>query len=189
MKKIYVVTAADRLKIGVATDVTKRVKQLRIGCPNIEVAYESGPISNAFKVEKKLHKEFEEFSIGNEWFSGLDCNSAVERVRSAVYAYGNFEEEEESAGDESFNGLLKWVFSDWEEHIRCMEKEIEEINKDIECLKEQALDMGFSELEIQTIIDNAGKEAEENIRRREEEKMRRLYAQAVLWTAAGDMTK
>ena len=157
MKKIYVITDGDRLKIGVAKDVAKRAKQIRTGCPNVYVAYESEPISNAFKVEKKLHKEFEAFSIGNEWFSGLERNSVVERVRSAVYAYGNFEEKEESAGDESFDGLLKWFFSDWEEHIRCMEKEIEEINKDIECLKEQARDMGFSELEIQTIIDNAEK--------------------------------
>lgn len=69
MKKVYVVTAGDRLKIGVASDVAKRVKQLRIGCPTIEIAYESEPISNAFKVEKKLHKEFEAFSIGNEWLS------------------------------------------------------------------------------------------------------------------------
>lgn len=87
MKKVYVVTAGDRLKIGVASDVAKRVKQLRIGCPTIEIAYESEPISNAFKVEKKLHKEFEAFSIGNEWLSGLDFNSAVERARFVVYAY------------------------------------------------------------------------------------------------------
>ena len=155
MKKVYVITDGDRLKIGAAKDVAKRTKQIRTGCPNAYVAYESEPISNAFKVEKMLHREFESFAIGHEWFSGVDRNQVIERVKIAVSEHGCFAEKEARRSDESYERLMKLLFCESEDYIRRVDKEIEEINKEIEQLKEQAREIGISEWKIQKIIDDA----------------------------------
>ena len=60
----------DHIKIGVAHDVQKRLKQLETGAGvNLEVAYRSLLCSNAFKVEKAVHNQFDKNKIFGEWYN------------------------------------------------------------------------------------------------------------------------
>ena len=59
----------DRIKIGVAQNVDKRIKQLETGAgTELELVYKSIVMSNAYEVEKILHKYFEEYRVHGEWF-------------------------------------------------------------------------------------------------------------------------
>ena len=59
----------ETVKIGVAQDVEKRIKQLetRAGI-QLELIYKSMICSNAFSIERDVHKHFEEYRTFGEWF-------------------------------------------------------------------------------------------------------------------------
>jgi len=68
---VYVIgdPVKNLVKIGVAQDVNKRLKQLQTGnSTELEVLWVSCVCSNAYKVESIAHKKFEEHKILNEWF-------------------------------------------------------------------------------------------------------------------------
>lgn len=68
---IYVVKNPlnETVKIGVAQDVDKRIKQLQTGAGiELELIYKSMICSNAFAIEKDVHKYFEEYRTFGEWF-------------------------------------------------------------------------------------------------------------------------
>ena len=59
----------ETVKIGVANDVEKRMKQLQTGAGiELELIYKSMICSNAFSIEKDVHKHFEEYRTFGEWF-------------------------------------------------------------------------------------------------------------------------
>ena len=59
----------ETIKIGVANDVEKRIKQLQTGAGiELELIYKSMICSNAFSIEKDVHKHFEEYRTFGEWF-------------------------------------------------------------------------------------------------------------------------
>ena len=59
----------ETIKIGVAQDVDKRIKQLQTGAGiELELVYQSLICSNAFSIEKDVHSEFEEYRTFGEWF-------------------------------------------------------------------------------------------------------------------------
>ena len=59
----------ETVKIGVANDVEKRIKQLQTGAGiELELIYKSMICSNAFSIEKDVHKHFEEYRTFGEWF-------------------------------------------------------------------------------------------------------------------------
>jgi Rha family phage regulatory protein len=59
----------ETVKIGVAQDVDKRIKQLQTGAGiELELIYKSMICSNAFAIEKDVHKYFEEYRTFGEWF-------------------------------------------------------------------------------------------------------------------------
>lgn len=161
MKKIYVMEAGERLKIGVAKDVSKRARQLKTGCPQIKVVYESEPLSNAFRIERILHDEYRNAAIGNEWFAGVDKSQVIVQARSAVAAYGLYEEKKADDIDK-VSKMMSMLFKDEEEFVQRVEREIKEINCEINELREQMIGAGFSCEEIQEIINKAEQEVENN---------------------------
>ena len=59
----------ETVKIGVANDVDKRLKQLQTGAGiELELIYKSVICSNAFSIERDVHKHFEEYRTFGEWF-------------------------------------------------------------------------------------------------------------------------
>ena len=79
MTKAYVYFIKESLgelapiKIGVATDVEKRLKVLQTGnSRRLECLAILGPFhqERAFKVEASLHRKFKKFKIRGEWFLG-----------------------------------------------------------------------------------------------------------------------
>jgi hypothetical protein len=73
---VYVLTAREFVKIGVASDVERRRRSVQGGCPHpIEVAYVTEPMHRiaAFALENALHTRFADstalVSGDNEWFT------------------------------------------------------------------------------------------------------------------------
>ena len=59
----------ETIKIGVAQDVEKRLRQLQTGAGiELELVYQSLICSNAFSIEKDIHTKFEEYRTFGEWF-------------------------------------------------------------------------------------------------------------------------
>ncbi len=65
---VYVISAGDFIKIGVARDVSKRVHQMRVGCPfEIEVL-RAWPCSDPYAFERRLHHQLRAYRVRGEWF-------------------------------------------------------------------------------------------------------------------------
>lgn len=59
----------ETIKIGVAQDVDKRIKQLQTGAGiELELIYKSMICSNAFAIERDVHEYFKEYRTFGEWF-------------------------------------------------------------------------------------------------------------------------
>lgn len=68
-QSIYVIPANGLVKIGIASDVNRRLAALRTGNPHIEsVAYASAKLRCAGDVEKAVHLELAAFKVRGEWF-------------------------------------------------------------------------------------------------------------------------
>lgn len=74
---VYFIRSKEATKIGVATDLKQRLAVLSTGNPNkltVHKYIECNSRSEAFAMEKALHKKFASINILNEWFSssGID---------------------------------------------------------------------------------------------------------------------
>lgn len=69
----YVYGAIDgvgRVKIGISSNPTERIKQLNVGNPNeLELVYVKRADKPRHQSETELHTEFDNFRIRGEWFS------------------------------------------------------------------------------------------------------------------------
>lgn len=68
---VYIIENKDNgaIKIGVATDPERRLKQLQTGSVSeLEIVYQSYVCSNAFEIEKNTHNKFENYHIRGEWY-------------------------------------------------------------------------------------------------------------------------
>ena len=66
---IYLAKCGDRYKIGVSKNVETRIKQLNNRPYKVELVASSGLIENAYKIEKELHIEYDDYRLEGEWFS------------------------------------------------------------------------------------------------------------------------
>ncbi len=82
MKRLYVLQAGGFLKIGITSDIQKRVQQLQTGCPYPLKPLREYRLTNAEKVEGILLRRLERFNIGGEWLLG-DALSEVEAIVNA----------------------------------------------------------------------------------------------------------
>lgn len=82
MYKIYLIFAntegIGQWKIGITTDIDKRLQILKVGNPNIvgvESTYEIYERDVAYKVENLIKRELKQYRVKGEWFSH-DCLNA-----------------------------------------------------------------------------------------------------------------
>ena len=65
-------------KVGIATDIGKRLLSLQTGNPfEINLYYEKYFKDNVFKIEKECHKSIYSYNIRGEWFK-IDMDKANE---------------------------------------------------------------------------------------------------------------
>lgn len=75
----------ETVKIGVAQDVDKRMKQLQTGAGiELELVYKSLICSNAFSIEKDVHNEFDEYRTFGEWFK-INPNTVINFLETRTY--------------------------------------------------------------------------------------------------------
>lgn len=74
-QQIYVIQARDIVKVGITSDITARLKSLRVANPYIsEAAFISDRLPDASRIEKLVHQELRQFQVttsngpGREWF-------------------------------------------------------------------------------------------------------------------------
>lgn len=68
VKKVYLIRAAQFYKIGITSDVKKRLKAIQTGCP-IRCEYIGYiPTHEPEVLERELHRKFQQFKTSGEWF-------------------------------------------------------------------------------------------------------------------------
>jgi hypothetical protein len=73
------------IKIGVATDIRKRVKQLQIGSASpIVLRWQS---AGGYALESHLHEKFTRLRIGGEWFDFQRTADPVKTIEKAAQAF------------------------------------------------------------------------------------------------------
>ena len=78
MQNIYFITDREYVKIGIANDVHKRLKQLQTGNPKqLELLFF---IKGELETELFLHNYYKEYKVKNEWFDLLPLNITKEEV-------------------------------------------------------------------------------------------------------------
>lgn len=78
-KKVYLIRAAQFYKIGITSDVKKRLRAIQTGCP-IQCEYIGYiPTHEPEILEKDLHRKFQQFKTSGEWFDLGD-----DHIRSLV---------------------------------------------------------------------------------------------------------
>lgn len=85
---VYVIKElkTSRRKIGISKDPEERLKCLQIGNSHrLDLEYCSKPIANAREIELRLHKAFQEFSVGGEWFTNqLPIQEVLQTIASEI---------------------------------------------------------------------------------------------------------
>lgn len=70
MRSVYIVQAGDEpfYKIGIASDVKQRVRQIRTNSPLEPRVIATRSLENAHALEQDLHAIFERHHLHGEWF-------------------------------------------------------------------------------------------------------------------------
>jgi hypothetical protein len=69
---IYLISAGEHVKIGVAKDVKKRLAGLQTGNPvQLEVLTSYAPKVDPYLLEKLLHEHFKDIRMSGEWFKNV----------------------------------------------------------------------------------------------------------------------
>jgi hypothetical protein len=79
---VYIIKSDDCVKIGISTDVAKRIRSIRTQSGrNIDRVFVSESCSNYYSVEAKLHRHFKDKRLHGEWFK-VDFESVVHELKS-----------------------------------------------------------------------------------------------------------
>lgn len=159
-KKIYVFKHEEKYKIGTSHYVKRRLEQVSCGFPFTEVIYESNYLKNPYFVEKQLHKLFQKYRIGGEWFSFVDLNL----IDETIHKIGEYISEEEMCSikkeysdslEENISKISKKIFgltdSSVEEYIKLSieNEEIEKFTNAVKGLDEPNI---YSDLIYQNVL-------------------------------------
>jgi len=86
MSSLYIIRAksphkTNLVKIGVSTNIEKRLKQIQTSCPYKIELFEKANVKDAFGHERALHNQYKKFKLKGEWFLlpdwilfGLGCD-------------------------------------------------------------------------------------------------------------------
>jgi hypothetical protein len=88
-RRVYLMKAAEKVKIGVSKNVQMRQKQLQTGCPDeIELLKTWNP-SDALEIESKLHSQLFSRAERGEWFDISDTTATglIDAIDLFIEAY------------------------------------------------------------------------------------------------------
>lgn len=111
MDNIYILKSDGFYKIGVATDVGRRVKELQTGNPHTIECVFSRQVPEAYEIEKFLHDTFAEYRVKGEWFK-FD-NKILEVVKDQVV----FSMRLHNIGAEDAERIKRWWLL--QDHPKC----------------------------------------------------------------------
>lgn len=74
MKLIYLLECGGRYKIGISSNIKRRIKDLNNRPFKVNCLAKSIYLKNAYKIEHELHSLFERYRIDGEWFN-FDSNT------------------------------------------------------------------------------------------------------------------
>lgn len=154
MKSIYVFESNGQFKIGISKNVNKRLRSIKTGNPSVRAAYESEKITNAYKVESMIHSHFASYRTNGEWFSVPLTVDIIETVKGFVEKYGTREELPKTKEDKLAR-LLESLFVSNQVEIAALSDENKKIDMENERLKEQLRSFGWSDFDIQKIVEAA----------------------------------
>ncbi len=87
---VYVIEGPDSVKIGFSIEPEARCYGLAVrGKKKLRLVHATMPLKNARVVERTVHRKFERFALGGEWFSVpvVDACDAVEAVARETDPY------------------------------------------------------------------------------------------------------
>lgn len=154
MKSIYVFESHGQFKIGVSQNVDARLRSIMVGNPSVQAIYESEQVENAYKVENMIHNHFVVYHTSGEWFSIPPQVNIIETVKWFVEKYGA-RKENPKTGEDKLKRMLERIFAPIKKTIVEMEEENEKINMENEKLKRKLQSRGWSDSDIQKIVDEA----------------------------------
>lgn len=105
--RVYVFSAGEFVKVGLAENVRARIQVTRTHCPmQVELAYQSGVMRRwlAKQVERECHDRLEAFSVTGEWFR-IGVKEAVEIVKSVAGEYDPGDEPEQDPNEPAQAGF------------------------------------------------------------------------------------
>lgn len=85
---VYIMSAGEHIKVGIADDPISRMKYLSTGCPyRITIEALLGPMDrySAIATERSIHKHLKEFRCNGEWFK---VSSQSEVFNSTIDYFG-----------------------------------------------------------------------------------------------------
>lgn len=157
MKSVYVFESNGQFKIGVSKSTETRLRSIKTGNPNVRAVYESEKMTNAHKVESLIHSHFSEFRVNGEWFSIPSEVDVIGTVKDFVAKYGIQEEHTKEDGDKLKN-LIERLFASFKEEMEELDCKNAEIDSGNERLKEQLRLLGWSDFDIEKLVDEAENE-------------------------------
>ena len=70
MQSLYVVQCGDFFKIGVSSDIKRRLIDLQLANPiTLRIVYETPKLKDAKRIERYWHEQLDRKSISGEWFA------------------------------------------------------------------------------------------------------------------------
>ena len=85
---VYVISNdRNQVKVGITSNLKRRVSAIRCGCPSAVVSFSSERIDNCRAVESKCHSNLEDFASAGEWFN-CSVDTAINSVKSAISDIG-----------------------------------------------------------------------------------------------------
>lgn len=150
MKSIYVLeNELGNVKIGVSCNVEGRVNNLsRQGGFNIKNLFYTMPCSNAYKIERMLHKKFLRKRINGEWFEE-DFSKAVCEANKLFLEYAILKPKLKKLV--TLEGIEKRYESDKKE---CLFEKLDEVNKAAEIIIRAYKDNGVNPEQIAQTVGN-----------------------------------
>lgn len=114
------------------------------------VLYQSKKISNAFKIESALHKQYKECAIGKEWFIFEDIDSVIKNIEFLVTELG--EECIENEENVEMNHLVRKLFGDIQKEVEDMKRENDMVERFLYCVLGISQDSEYTDLIYKSIF-------------------------------------
>lgn len=107
-----------------------------------------------YAIESMLHAHFADYRVNGEWFFIPPQVNIVETVKRFVEEY-SVGEQPSHIGTDKLQELMEYIFEPTKNEIAALENEIAKINTENEALMEQLRSYGWSDFDIQKLVDGA----------------------------------